>query len=265
MDCETAVSDLLRKALVVANKLQIAEFEKWARQELMGYEKSPVPDYRRVHGEVMAFNPYHGWQPVAFADPSVGNGLSSRAVGQRIRELEGLVGSEKTGNRLTFAFPHKLRNWLSSGLNVDLVPTLVVSSTQILGILDAVRNIITEWSLRLEADGITGEGLTFTEEEKTAAQTKTYNIENFCGVIGDVQSEQVQIGAYNSIHPLLKSRGVAQKDRNELENLLDEYRSGPSNKRESLRKRARAWLERNGRLIGTLTSTIKAWFDMAHG
>jgi hypothetical protein len=39
--------------------------------------------------------------------------------------------------------------------------------------------------------------------------------------LGDVSSTNVQIGDYSSIHHALKEKGVSQKERNELENLLD--------------------------------------------
>jgi hypothetical protein len=48
-----------------------------------------------------------------------------------------------------------------------------------------------------------------------------YNIKSFQGILGDVSSTNVQIGDYSSIHHALKEKGVSQKERNELENLLD--------------------------------------------
>ena len=47
-----------------------------------------------------------------------------------------------------------------------LIPQVEIAKTCYLGILDAVRNAILAWSLKLEADGIVGEGLSFSPKEK---------------------------------------------------------------------------------------------------
>lgn len=38
--------NLLRKALVVATKLNIEEFQQWIELELNGYKGAPIPEYR---------------------------------------------------------------------------------------------------------------------------------------------------------------------------------------------------------------------------
>ncbi len=66
---EVPISDLLRKAFVVAKKLKITEFENWVTHELNGYENAEdIPKYRQVNGKVQVWNLYHGWQPVIFQD-----------------------------------------------------------------------------------------------------------------------------------------------------------------------------------------------------
>jgi hypothetical protein len=52
------------------------------------------------------------------------------------------------------------------------------------------------WSLKLEADGITGEGMSFSPKEKERAQAVTYNIKNY--IQGNIQDSQIQIEAENS-------------------------------------------------------------------
>ncbi len=57
-DNATSVADLLRKALLVASKLEVPAVPEWIRKELSGYgDGGDVPPYRRVHGVVRAFNP----------------------------------------------------------------------------------------------------------------------------------------------------------------------------------------------------------------
>jgi hypothetical protein len=57
------VSQLLRKALLVATKLNVLELKKWCENELRGYESSEVSNYRRVRGQLRAMNPLRGSPP----------------------------------------------------------------------------------------------------------------------------------------------------------------------------------------------------------
>jgi AbiTii len=66
MDRNVAIADLLRMARATAAKLGVSEIEEWLRHELDGYGEAPVPEYRKVHGELKAHNPYRGWLPVEF-------------------------------------------------------------------------------------------------------------------------------------------------------------------------------------------------------
>jgi hypothetical protein len=67
--------------------------------------------------------------------------------------------------------------------------TLAVPRTALVRTLDAVRTTVLNWSLKLEEDGICGEGLAFTPQERAAAETTSYNINNF---FGPVQNSQIQ-------------------------------------------------------------------------
>ncbi|MEG4533665.1 AbiTii domain-containing protein [Microcoleus sp. D2_18a_D3] len=56
---EISVLVLLRKALVVARKLNIQEFQQWVEKELNGYPgRSYLPQYRFMFGDLKARNPY---------------------------------------------------------------------------------------------------------------------------------------------------------------------------------------------------------------
>jgi len=66
-DSKVPASTLLRKALILANKLDCKEDLKWIESELNGYESiDEIPTYRRLKGIVEAKNPYKGWIPVDF-------------------------------------------------------------------------------------------------------------------------------------------------------------------------------------------------------
>jgi hypothetical protein len=79
LDKNVGVSDLLRKALVVARKLSLHDFQAWVENELNGYRDTfNIPDYREMHGQVRGFNPYRGWLPIMFNSKELFSGSSCR-------------------------------------------------------------------------------------------------------------------------------------------------------------------------------------------
>lgn len=266
LDSKIPITDLLRKALVVAKKLEISTLEQWVSDELNGFGKSEsTPEYRKVVGSIKVFNPYRGWQSVLFNDPSIPEKLSTRYIGQPIGQLESLVQNKKDDSHLVINFPPELEAKLIAGMNMRLQPVLSIGREQIHGILNAVRDVILNWSLKLEKDGIIGEGMTFSSEEKQKAAGNVYNIGNFTGVLGNVQAETLQIGDYNSIHSELKRLGVSQKERNELEDIFDELKTADAEKKKSLFKRGMEWLSRNAGTIGQFSETIRGWLGTLSG
>lgn len=261
IDSKIKLSDTLRKALLIATKLDLNDFRQWIDKELNGYgEGDSIPGYRKIRGEVKYFNPYHGWCPVLFRDSESEDALSIRTDGQSIAELEELVSSQRSDDMLTMAIPPEIVHRSFSGiLELKMVPCLVVGHAQIARIIDGVRNILLEWSLKLEKDGILGDGIFFSKEEKEKASTINYHIGNFSGVLGNVQTSNLQIGDYNSIHSELKRLGVPQKERNDLEKILDGLKTTSGPEKHSLIKRGSEWLMRNADKIGILSETIRKW------
>lgn len=257
----SSITGLLRKALIVSTKLSLEDFRLWIIDELEGYKKGrSVPEYRRVTGEVKAWNSVRReWIPFYLEEGNM-EFLRSRLIGQRVSEIEDLVRNHKSGGSLHMPFPPEIQYKLADH-ELGLVPTLLVQKSQIVGILDAVRNVVLEWSLRLERDGILGEGMSFSSEEKEKAASQHFEITNFQGVIGNVQSAQLQIGNYSSIHSQLKELGIPQKERNELESILDELQTAKDLKKKSLAAKGMAWVMKNADKLGGLSDTIRGWFD----
>lgn len=268
MDPRASVADVVRAALVVADKLNVDDLRTWCKAELNGYAVDGIPKYRVVTGELKAWNPVlRGYIPVVSSDnPSLMDSLSTREINQPIGELERLHQSHaKDGNVLQVPLPSDLVNTVfgnSELFRLGMRPTLIVGASQLFAILESVRNSVLQWSLQLERSGIIGEGMTFTKEEKKHASQVTYNIATFTGVLGNVEADSVHIGDYASIHNQLKGLGVSQQDRNELETILDELPKATADSRESWLKRGREWLDKNAPLIGTLSSTIKNWIEI---
>ena len=262
----SAISDLLRKAYVVSSKLNINDFKLWIESEMKGYkDNSIIPSYRKIKGTVKAYNPYNGWIPVVMEDSELLSHISKRSIGQPIAEIESLYLKKDNSGFLQVPLPHE---WVkkifknSAEFRLGMVPTLLVDSSQLVGILEAVRNEILEWSLKLESEGILGTDMSFSKEEINKAESVTYNINAFHGVLGNVNSSTIQIGDYASIHEALKEKGVPQEERNEIENILEDLKTTTSDHKPELINKGLNWVKRNAQTIGTLSATIKNWFDM---
>lgn len=191
----TSVAEIVRKARMVAIKLDLQEFNDWLTHELHGYpDAKSVPDYRRLHGDLRAHNPYNGaLMPIRF-DPQVTEMLSEVCETQSIGNLQELADSRSDHLQAPFgprelAFVQKLvdpeyRDWL--------LPFRRISRTQLTAIIDRVRNLVLDWSLELEKKGVLGEGMTFSEDEKKRASSPSISINgNFQGIIGNVADSKV--------------------------------------------------------------------------
>ena len=178
LDPSSSVLDLLRKASLIAYRLDVRELREWVNFELKGYEKySQVPKYRFVDGNLLAYNPVRGWIPVALYDVESADTLLKRPANQPISQLIDIADLPKTGQVL-LQFPKKLELHLIQQVGLVSSVQLSITTSQIKVILEAVKDIILNWSLRLERDGILGEGMTFSTREREVASHANYHVEN---------------------------------------------------------------------------------------
>lgn len=230
MNSSVHITDLLRKASLAARKLGVTVFYDWCRNELNGYkDNDEIPEYREVIGEIKAYNPHNGWIPVMFEDINLTKSLRKRKIGQSIGSLIELQHSES--RFLVIPFPAEIEqkyfHTREQHLNFDT--KLHIGSNIIAGIIDSVRNTILDWSLKLEEQGILGEGVTFSKEEKHKAQSvPNINIANFQGVLGNVTDSNItqslnmniQKNDFESLSDYLKSQGVNKQDIQELQGAI---------------------------------------------
>ncbi|WP_312794459.1 hypothetical protein [Tianweitania sp.] len=191
LDPNVPVATLLRKVKVAAVKMQLGGVEGWVENELNGYKsKEDLPEYRLLKGRPMGLNPYQGWLPIVFHEAEVNKLLSDCSVFDAVPSLETTTQNHDPRDTLQKPFPAENIAMLNKILNEDIGQMgnhLAVS--QLSSILSAVRNLVLDWSLRLEQAGIQGEGFTFSAQEKSRAQVSpvTYNIGsigNFAGNLG---------------------------------------------------------------------------------
>lgn len=186
-----STADLLRRALVVARRLSVPELVDWINSELNGYKFEEVPEYRRLRGQLVAENPYHGAIPL-FAPPEMAEILADFSVRQSIPELFHLQSSE-TGifSHFPADIEQTLMHMMRKSSGVAMRPALKFSSVQIQGVIETVRSRILDWALDLEGRGIIGEGMSFTPQEKQAVQEQHYHF-------GNVSGSQIQISSNGS-------------------------------------------------------------------
>jgi hypothetical protein len=190
LDSQINTTNLLRKAFVVAKKLKLSDFENWISLELNGYSNkdADIPDYRKVFGQLKGLNPLTGWIPTLLnVNAEMQELLLTRKVSDPISELEFLMNSKEES--LCITYPDAVERQLGIMFGFQTKYQLFVSKSQFQGILESVRNVILNWALELECDGILGEEMIFNEVEKQVAVQKNYTVNNF---YGDVSNSQIQ-------------------------------------------------------------------------
>ncbi len=187
----TDLADLLRKALVVAKKLNINDFQTWAENELNGYQdKETLPDYRKLRGIPQCLNRFHGWLPIQFSDEESENYWSAFPFREPISQIVALVNLKSDSNFVQVPYSHEGSEALLKNIGASTQVRLAVGITSLVPLLDSVKTIILNWAMKLEQDNILGEGMTFTTHEKEIAQSSTYNINNFYGPVSSSQIQQ---------------------------------------------------------------------------
>lgn len=190
LDESISIESLMRKAYLVARKLNLKDFEEWISQEQNGY-KQKVPEYRNIAGEIKAWNPYHGWIPMVLS-ADIADLISKMPIPTSISELQDVYNSSE--RTVCLSVNGTLTEWFNS--NMDFIPTkyqFFSTKSELYRIMSTVRNKILEWALLLEENGIVGEGMTFTDiEKKNAQNSQVINnyTNNFYAEVSDIEMKQ---------------------------------------------------------------------------
>jgi hypothetical protein len=143
LDTKVRVSDLLRKALVVARKLGLQDFQRWIEVELNGYgDAKEVPQYRVVTGRVRAWNPYQGWIPIIFKDPKEAEIASTRPCGQSIAELENLIARSSDDGSYHMPFPPSVQHSICRAIGFATDVSLFTDQASLVRTVDGVYPIL---------------------------------------------------------------------------------------------------------------------------
>lgn len=158
------IEELLRKAYLVAHKLDIKDFKEWIENEQNGYKSGKVPDYRIIGGKIMACNPVYGWRiPVVFETFDVVSSIAAILYSYNASKLD-----NKPVDFILSPEYEQLLNSHTIGFKTNYI--FRTSTSEMMKIISAVRNHILNWALLLEDNGIKGDGLSFNNEEKEFAK-----------------------------------------------------------------------------------------------
>jgi AbiTii len=186
-----SVAALLRMARTVATKLDLQEALSWIVAESNGYkDASHIPDYRRIRVIIKFFNPIAGWLPIHFQQQDLEDLYCNQIEFAPIGRLEDLISRvTKDGGTISRPLPAGAYQFIANQISITTQIDAFVDTSTLQTIVEAVRNRILEWALALEKEGILGEGMTFSSEEKRQASESptTINvgsISNFAGSLG---------------------------------------------------------------------------------
>lgn len=231
-DGKCPVDELLRKALIIATKLRIDDFRAWILGEQNGYRKEKdCPGYRVVPTQIYHVNRWQGGLvPVVFGDSEMEDLICRVSLTQPISEIRAFVDGGGTTFKINVTASEAAVLWkyINEGEPLELVKQ--GSGIALTGIIEAVRNTVLEWSLRLEEQGILGEDMRFSSNEKAIAMTsQNIHIGSFQGILGDVAGSTVtqtlnmsiKAGDFNSLKQQLAEAGIGVEDLESLKEALD--------------------------------------------
>jgi len=258
--------------MAISSKLNQTQIEDWLRSEIFGFSPDgDVPEYRHVRLEPHFFNPYNGWCPIIIGDTETSRPFTEATLYQSLGEIENLLNSDSDCAQITYA--PALESFLRE--NASLPGSLrfkfrirgKLSKAFLYRIREHVQNTILDWLLELEKRGVTGKGMSFSEEEKKAASAPSQTIyAQNVGVIATSRDDSVQNISVNQmieaphVQALIKTVEPAlallpTREREEIEKNLSLANSEISSGNQS---KARQALEAAKRIAEGITGNVAA-------
>lgn len=171
-DKDYSISDLLRHCLIIASKLKQSEFIEWINSELNGYDNNMIlPKYRKIPVNVKFLNPQYGWCPYVITDEEAVKYLNELPLRVKISEIEEL--SKSNGDVIRIDAPVAFKKELLSTLEFDSDISFEATRISTIGVIDAVKNYMLNWVLKLEENDIIDNNLVFDENQIKKADVVT--------------------------------------------------------------------------------------------
>lgn len=190
-------ANLFQKAYFIAQKLEQKEMVDFLKNEINGYKNiDELPDIRYVDLTYKAFNPMRGWIPFQIPSTGIYSKLLKGPIFLSVGEMQKFLDAEDSV--LNTVVPFELQRELIKNSNMffDTEIKAFFSKTQLVRILDAVKNQILDWSIDLERKGILGEDYIFSEKEKEIAKTMTLIVNgnvNGANIVGSMTNSSATV------------------------------------------------------------------------
>ncbi|TQF13449.1 hypothetical protein FJV41_23965 [Myxococcus llanfairpwllgwyngyllgogerychwyrndrobwllllantysiliogogogochensis] len=174
----TSVAELLRHAKVIASNLKLDEFEAWIDREKNGYPTAQnLPDYRNVPSQLRVVNLVHGSVPV---DLGVNNPVAAHFAAapfpHAISTICQMAASFTSGAVDADLTPEELEFLVELDPEIQRRrPFKRMSAASISAIPEAVRDKLLDWTVVLVKNGVLGEGMVFTQQDRQIASSMTIN------------------------------------------------------------------------------------------
>jgi hypothetical protein len=236
-DDKRKLSVVLRKCLVLAQKLKNERLKIWANQELNGYDSiTSLPDYRIFNAP--AFGDYIGiagsslknYPLPAYLLKENHRDYATRVfLAQAIGALEDVVCNGNDRN-LHFQWPADLITLYQEEFEMENGMVLasakqVLSTSAVAGLLDNIRNRTLNMALELQSELGTEDltKITAAEIEKVE-RTITTNIYGGTNIIASGHSQvntsitqnAINVGDRSQLHEALRKTGLTDNDLNDL-------------------------------------------------
>ena len=267
------LSDILRRAKVLASKLKSSELRAWVKLESEGYESSEdLPDYRQMYLGLLGTykGPYGGGInnapiPLMNLPDDVKEWATKFEIYDNVATLEEMLRQSK--NSFQYYHPPELTKLIEH--NIGRQPPLVLVETfktvtryTLTGVVDNIKNRLLDFVLELQEQGINPDEPNSTATDQDLVRGAVVNHiygNNNTVAIGDQISQQislVQRGDINSLIEQLRKYEVPSED---LEDLRDAISAEPEVTSGNLGPRVSGWLGKmtTKALSGAWTTAIQ--------
>jgi hypothetical protein len=161
-DSSIDISTVLRKAKILATRLQSSEFQDLVNRELNGYaHASDLPPYRIIPAPAHAHlrDAYRDWNGAPVMASLLPEKLRSRAeichLTQPIASITAMIDQRPKSGQYGMEWPQEMAvTYGAKGYNKFecLRAWQIISVNSLVGVVDTVRNRILEFALRLETE-----------------------------------------------------------------------------------------------------------------
>lgn len=186
-----SVTELLRKVLAVAHRLDLPDIIEWVEKELSGYNNTEkIPKYRYVRGILKVIVPPRLYMHWEMPNEEEQKKIETVPLLNPISEMNSLI-NKNCRVRLSPEEKRILKDIQKDFWGSNYEPIIDIPSNEIHRVIETIKDYILRMALSLEKKGIIGEGMTFSKEEKQIVQQQNYHFR-------DVIGSQIQAGSSHS-------------------------------------------------------------------